>query len=283
MPVCGAGIASFVTPCRVLSQITRNHGISAQLHSARILHDWRFFPRRWPLFFGGMKCRAVFIKCHWMCCRFSRAMKPKRVVGILFLHGARPSAKYVDALLYEFEWLFLNVSLLLSSTTQKGLKTPPPQALNRISMLFAKLQEAELPFEKLDFLLTAMTVILDNTIDPECEANDVRHFGCDDFLPLLAYVLCKCGFHFAEIEAEYIWGLMMPTVMNGQAGYYTTSLCSAAISLKEFKQQFEAPKGTLVVSEAFNSLDSGCPASVWGFLLFSIFLLLFSSSINFYD
>lgn len=129
-------------------------------------------------------------------------------------------------------------------------------------MLFAKLQEAELPFEKLDFLLTAMTMILDNTIDPESETNDVRHFGCDDFLPLLAYVLCKCGFHFAEIEAEYIWGLMMPTVMNGQAGYYTTSLCSAAVSLKEFKQQYENPEGILVVSEKFDSLDSGCPASI---------------------
>ena len=152
-------------------------------------------------------------------------------------------------------------------------------------MLFAKLQEAELPYEKLDFLLTAMTTILDNTIDPESEANDVRHFGCDDFLPLLAYVLCKCGtmietfryhrlnnksdrfcisftgFHFAEIEAEYIWGLMMPTVMNGQAGYYTTSLCSAAVSLKEFKQQYENPEGILVVSEKFSSFDSGLPAS----------------------
>lgn len=129
-------------------------------------------------------------------------------------------------------------------------------------MLFAKLQEAELPFEKLDYLLTAMTMILDNTIDPDSESNDARHFGCDDFLPLLAYVLCKTGFHFAEIEAEYIWGLMMPTVMNGQAGYYATSLCSAAVSLKAFKQQFESPEGVSVVSENFDSLDSGCPASI---------------------
>lgn len=129
-------------------------------------------------------------------------------------------------------------------------------------MLFAKLQEAELPFEKLDYLLTAMTMILDNTIDPDSESNDARHFGCDDFLPLLAYVLCKTGFHFAEIEAEYIWGLMMPTVMNGQAGYYATSLCSAAVSLKEFKQQYESPEGVSVVSENFDSLDSGCPASI---------------------
>ncbi|CRK92539.1 CLUMA_CG006082, isoform A [Clunio marinus] len=128
---------------------------------------------------------------------------------------------------------------------KKGLKTPSPQALARISMLFAKLQEAELPFDKLDFLLTAMTTILDSTSDPDSDTNDARHFGCDDFLPLLAYVLCKCGFHFAEIEAEYIWGLMMPTIMNGQAGYYTTALCSAAVSLKEFKQQFDNKEGSL--------------------------------------
>lgn len=131
--------------------------------------------------------------------------------------------------------------------------------LNRISMLFAKLQEAELPFEKLDILLKAMTMILDNTIDPESGTNDCRHFGCDDFLPLLAYVLAKCGFHFAEIEAEFIWGLMTPTVLNGQAGYYTTSLCSAAVSLKEFKQQFENQDGILIVrnQNEFESLDSG--------------------------
>lgn len=115
-------------------------------------------------------------------------------------------------------------------------------------MVFAKLQEAELPFEKLDFLLSAMTMILDNTSDPENQKTDVRHFGCDDFLPLLAFVVCKCGFHFAEIEAEYIWGLLQPTLMIGQAGYYVTSLCSAAISLKEFKARFESQEGALVVS-----------------------------------
>lgn len=129
--------------------------------------------------------------------------------------------------------------------------------------MFAKLQEAELPYEKLDFLLTAMKLILENTTDPECETNDVRHFGCDDFLPLLAYVLSRCGFHFAEIEAEYIWGLMMPTVMSGQAGYYTTSLCSAAISLKEFKHRFESPEGSQIVSQRIDSVDSGLVASVW--------------------
>lgn len=132
-------------------------------------------------------------------------------------------------------------------------------------MVLAKLQEAELPFEKLDFLLNAVTMILDNTTDPESESNDVRHFGCDDFLPLLAYVICKCGFHFAEIEAEFMWGLLQPTLMIGQAGYYVTSLCSAAISLKEFKSKTEQENGdggTFIVRLNDISIDSGYPASI---------------------
>lgn len=129
-------------------------------------------------------------------------------------------------------------------------------------MLFAKLQEAELPFEKLDYLLNAMTMIVENTIDPESSSKDVRHFGCDDFLPLLAYVVCKTSFQFAEIESEYIFGLMMPTVMNGQAGYYTTSLCSAAASLKDFKQQYENPEGACVVSEPQSSSSQNANFSV---------------------
>jgi hypothetical protein len=134
-------------------------------------------------------------------------------------------------------------------------------------MAFAKLQEAELPFEKLNFLLNAVTIILDNTVDQDSESSDVRHLGCDDFLPLLAYVICKCGFHFAEIEAEYMWGLLQPTLMIGQAGYYVTSLCSAAISIKEFKSRMEQENGVegavVVRSQSPNaSIDSGFPASI---------------------
>jgi hypothetical protein len=136
--------------------------------------------------------------------------------------------------------------------------------MNRIAMTFAKLQEAELPFEKLDLLLSAVTLILDNTIDSDTGHKDARHLGCDDFLPLFVYVMCKCGFHFAEIEAEYIWGLLHPTLMMGEAGYYVTSLCSAALSIKELKSKIEqqnADGGAVTVRENDNSFDSGYQGS----------------------
>lgn len=116
-------------------------------------------------------------------------------------------------------------------------------------MMFAKMQEADLPYEKLDFLMCAITMIFENSSDPKVDSNDVKHFACDEFLPLLAYVLSRCGFHFAEIEAEYIWGLMMPTVMQGQCGYYTTAMCSAAVCLKDFKKRYENSEGSQTVRE----------------------------------
>jgi len=41
------------------------------------------------------------------------------------------------------------------------------------------------------------------------------------------WVLVQCGFHRAEIEAEYMWGLAHPSLFNGEAGYYLTTLTSA--------------------------------------------------------
>lgn len=48
-----------------------------------------------------------------------------------------------------------------------------------------------------------------------------------DFLPLFVWVLVQCGFYRAEIEAEYMWGLAHPSLFNGEAGYYLTTLTSA--------------------------------------------------------
>lgn len=56
-----------------------------------------------------------------------------------------------------------------------------------------------------------------------------------DFLPMLIYVLVQCGIVAAEIEADYMWGLIHPSLLNGEGGYYLTSLSSAVLALKNFK------------------------------------------------
>lgn len=112
----------------------------------------------------------------------------------------------------------------------KNTVTPPSaSALRQISALFVRLQETELPLEKLDLLLTAVSTIFEAT----CCCNG-QQLSADDFLPVLVLVVAHCGFIGAEIEAEYMWGLIQPSLLSGEAGYYLTALCSAVHVLKNF-------------------------------------------------
>ncbi|XP_065095443.1 protein sprint isoform X3 [Ochlerotatus camptorhynchus] len=112
----------------------------------------------------------------------------------------------------------------------KNTVTPPsPSALRQISALFVRLQETELPLEKLDLLLTAVSTIFEAT-----SCYNGQQLSADDFLPVLVLVVAHCGFIGAEIEAEYMWGLIQPSLLSGEAGYYLTALCSAVHVLKNF-------------------------------------------------
>lgn len=68
-----------------------------------------------------------------------------------------------------------------------------------------------------------------------------------DFLPLLIYVLVHCGLVSAEIEADYMWGLLQPSVLTGEGGYYLTTLSSAVLILKNFQEAHENKTASLEV------------------------------------
>ncbi|EDX02948.1 uncharacterized protein Dyak_GE15387, isoform A [Drosophila yakuba] len=120
--------------------------------------------------------------------------------------------------------------------------TPPSQAaLRLIANLLWRLQEAELPLDKLELFLCVISTVFDATGCPRGQ-----QLGADDFLLVLVYVVAKCGFVGAEIEAEFMWGLLQPTLLNGEPGYYLTALCSAVQVLKTFMaSEGESGSGSL--------------------------------------
>lgn len=129
--------------------------------------------------------------------------------------------------------------------------------LARISSVILKLQEAELPQEKIDLWLCAVSAIINKSGEGPHPGKDNdksgKQLGADDFLPILVYIIAKCGFYSAEIEAEFMWGLLHPSLLNGESGYYVTALCSACHVLKNFMGGNEvvgstSSKGTLNVS-----------------------------------
>ena len=79
-----------------------------------------------------------------------------------------------------------------------------------------------------------------------------------DFLPLLIYVLVHCGLVSAEIEADYMWGLLHPSVLTGEGGYYLTTLSSAVLILKNFQEAHESRTASLEVSLSLFFLSLAC-------------------------
>ena len=114
--------------------------------------------------------------------------------------------------------------------------------MQSISLLLLRLQEAELPLDKLEYLLAVVSAIFDSTKHQRGQA-----LGADDFLPLLVFIVAKSGFISAEIEAEYMWCLLQQSLLNGEAGYYLTALCSAVHVLKSFKSSENEGTGSLDV------------------------------------
>jgi len=113
----------------------------------------------------------------------------------------------------------------------RSASAPSSTELIQISLLFHRMQDAELPMEKLNLLFTIISCIFDTAKVPR------NQLSADDFLPLLIYTVAKCGFIGAEIEAEFMWGLVHPSLLSGEAGYYLTALCSAVHMLKNYTSE----------------------------------------------
>ncbi|XP_067659967.1 protein sprint-like isoform X2 [Haliotis asinina] len=137
-----------------------------------------------------------------------------------------------------------NIMYARSKTPEEiGIKTgiqPPKQAdMELIKHHLDKMQKAYSPLKKLENLLLATSTIYQCVRQKQLSMTQ-QPMGADDFLPMLIYVLVHCGLVSAEIEAEYIWGLLHPSLLTGEGGYYLTTLSSAVLVLKNFQETQES-------------------------------------------
>ncbi|XP_043508470.1 protein sprint [Frieseomelitta varia] len=111
---------------------------------------------------------------------------------------------------------------------------PPSEAsLELILKYIDRLQKADSPLDKLEHLLGAISAIFNSV--KHANSGKFITLGADDLLPLLVWVLVRGKVVGAEVEAEYMWGLLHPSLLTGEGGYYLTTLSSAVHVLKMFK------------------------------------------------
>ncbi|KAL1415969.1 hypothetical protein MTO96_028559 [Rhipicephalus appendiculatus] len=130
--------------------------------------------------------------------------------------------------------------------------------LELVQHFLVKLQKAYSPLRKLENLLSAISVIYssvqrDRKSQPEGESCSL---GADDFLPIFLHVLVQCGMVSAEVEADYMWGLLHPSLLTGEGGYYLTTLSSAVHVLKSWRDGEDEPSSTAAAAAAAAAADS---------------------------
>lgn len=121
---------------------------------------------------------------------------------------------------------------------------PSGKDLETIFHFLRRLEEVDSPQEKLENLLKCVSAII-NTVKSANGGHSSVTLGGDDFLPLFVWVLMQSGMIGAEIEADYMWGLLHPSSLTGEGGYYLTTLSSAIHVLKNFRACSEEQSRTL--------------------------------------
>ncbi|XP_026482364.1 protein sprint-like [Ctenocephalides felis] len=137
--------------------------------------------------------------------------------------------------------------------------SPPNGAsMSAIADQLTLLQEAESPLDKLDKLLRAVALVFEGT-------GGIKVVSADDFLPLLILVIARCGMVGAEIESEIMWGLLQPSLLSGEAGYYLTALSSAVHVLKSLGagcKDATAASSNCFVAASNNGINGACESEV---------------------
>ncbi|KAG8198131.1 hypothetical protein JTE90_006884 [Oedothorax gibbosus] len=115
-------------------------------------------------------------------------------------------------------------------------KLPEGTSLEVVNHFLNRLQQAYSPLKKLENLLAAISTIYNSVQqDKIAQGKENVSLGAGDFLPIFICVLVRCGLIAAEIEADYMWGLLHPSLMAREGGYYLTTLSSAVHVLKSLQ------------------------------------------------
>lgn len=115
------------------------------------------------------------------------------------------------------------------SAKELGLKSElikrlTPEVMASVQHHLRRMAQSYSPIKKLEHLLKVMAILGAQTSQSTLDDQDM--------VPILVYIIVNCGLISAEIEIEYMLGLLHPSILNGEASYYLTLFSSAVQVIK---------------------------------------------------
>ncbi|XP_064830573.1 ras and Rab interactor 3-like [Oncorhynchus masou masou] len=113
-----------------------------------------------------------------------------------------------------------------------GAGVPDPVTLEKIQQRWSAMHQSYSPSRKVHILLKVCKTIYHSMT---ANANPGVVYGADDFLPCLTWVLLRGDVVTLQLDTDYMMELLDPTQLQGEGGYYLTSLYASLFYISSFR------------------------------------------------
>ncbi|XP_057695115.1 ras and Rab interactor 2 isoform X1 [Corythoichthys intestinalis] len=118
-----------------------------------------------------------------------------------------------------------------------GVGVPDLVTLERIQQRWMSMHKAYSPNKKVHILLKNCKSIYHSMSN---NASSDVVFGADDFLPCLTWVILRSELVTLQLDTDYMMELLDPTQLQGEGGYYLTTLYAALYYITSFQPRLAA-------------------------------------------
>nr|XP_046244451.1 ras and Rab interactor 2 isoform X2 [Scatophagus argus] len=131
-----------------------------------------------------------------------------------------------------------------------GVGVPDSVTLERIQQRWISVHEAYSPNKKVEILLKVCKSIYHSMSANASSAGTV--FGADDFLPCLTWVLLRSDVVTLQIDTDYMMELLDPSQLQGEGGYYLTTLYASLYYISSFQPRLAARQLSVEAQHSLN-------------------------------
>ncbi|XP_051253300.1 ras and Rab interactor 2 isoform X2 [Dicentrarchus labrax] len=130
-----------------------------------------------------------------------------------------------------------------------GVGVPDSVILERIQQRWTSMHEAYSPNKKVQILLKVCKSIYHSM---SANASSGTVFGADDFLPCLTWVLLRSNVVTLQLDTDYMMELLDPTQLQGEGGYYLTTLYASLYYISSFQPRLAARQLSVEAQHSLN-------------------------------
>ncbi|XP_030007684.1 ras and Rab interactor 2 isoform X2 [Sphaeramia orbicularis] len=131
-----------------------------------------------------------------------------------------------------------------------GVGVPDSDSLEKIQQRWTSMHEAYSPNKKVQILLKVCKTIYHSMSSNSASSGTV--FGADDFLPCLTWVLLRSDVTTLQLDTDYMMELLDPTQLQGEGGYYLTTLYASLYYISSFRPRLAARQLSVEAQHSLN-------------------------------